>query len=271
MEEEDPSLRDTRSRLDDERLGGGVALPEDRVGAAHAADSLGHGTHSARRGASRERNGRVHTATRGGPGRGRVRLDLYAGKSAIVARLDPVVAALAERGVAPDTVTIAAVPVAALGGAALLLSPSAPALLLLVPILAAIRLILNLLDGALARRSGRSHPRGELLNELGDRLADIAFLAPVAVLPGASPVIVLAGVIGALLASYVGITTRAAGGQRIYRGILSKPGRMVLVSVAAVAAFAIGPVAWMWFGPLLVLGAGLTLLERLVVAFRQLA
>jgi CDP-diacylglycerol--glycerol-3-phosphate 3-phosphatidyltransferase len=197
-------------------------------------------------------------------------VDLYAGKSGIVAKLDPIIGALAARGVAPDAITIAAVPVAALGGAALLVSPSAPMALLLVPFLAAARLILNLLDGALARRSGRSHPRGELLNELCDRLADIAFLAPVAVLPGANPVIVLLGVIGALLASYVGITTRAAGGERIYRGVLSKPGRMVLLSVAAVAAFVVGPVAWTWFGLLLLLGAGLTLVERLVVAFRQL-
>jgi CDP-diacylglycerol--glycerol-3-phosphate 3-phosphatidyltransferase len=198
-------------------------------------------------------------------------VDLYAGKSGIVARLEPIVGALDRRGVAPDAVTIAAVPVAVGGGLALLASPAVPALLLLVPFLAALRLILNLLDGALARRSGRSHPRGELLNELCDRLCDIAFLAPVAVLPGADPVIVLLGVIAALLASYVGITTRAAGGERIYRGILSKPGRMVLLSVAAIAAFMAGPVAWTWFGPLLLVGAVLTLGERLVVAARQLA
>lgn len=198
------------------------------------------------------------------------RVDLYAGKSGIVARLDPIVAALARRGVAPDAVTVAAVPVAAAGGAALLLSPAVPALLLLVPVLAALRLVLNLLDGALARRSGRSHPRGELLNELCDRLCDLAFLAPVAVLPGADAVVVLLGVIAALLASYVGITTRAAGGERIYRGVLSKPGRMVLLSGAAVVAFAAGPFAWTWFGPLLLIGAALTLVERLAVAFRQL-
>ena len=198
-------------------------------------------------------------------------MDLYAGKTGIVARLGPVVAALARRGISPDAVTIAAVPVAVVGGALLLASPQASWLLLVVPFLAALRLILNLLDGALARQTGRSHPRGELLNELCDRLADIALLAPVAVLPGADSVIVLLGVIGSLLASYVGITTRAAGGQRLYRGILSKPGRMVLLSAAAVAAFAVGDVAWTWFGPLLLLGASLTLLERLVVAFRQLS
>jgi CDP-diacylglycerol--glycerol-3-phosphate 3-phosphatidyltransferase len=198
-------------------------------------------------------------------------MDLYAGKSALVSRLDPIVDGLARRGIAPDAVTVAAVPVALAGGLALLASPAVPTALLLVPLLAALRLVLNLLDGALARRSGRIHPRGELLNELCDRLADVALLAPVAVLPGASPVIVLLGVAGALLASYVGITTRAAGGERIYRGILSKPGRMVVLSVCAVGAFAFGPVAWTVFGPVLLIGTVLTIVERLVVAFRQLA
>jgi len=199
-----------------------------------------------------------------------ISLDLYAGKQGLVARLDPMIERLAAAGVSPDSVTLAAIPVAVLAGGLLLVSASVPLLLLAVPILAALRLVLNLLDGALARRTGRSHARGELLNELGDRICDIAFLAPVALLPGASPVIVLAGVLGAVLASYVGITTRAAGGERIYRGILSKPGRMALISVAAIAALAAGQMAWTVFGPVLLIGTALTLLERLVVAFRQL-
>ncbi len=45
---------------------------------------------------------------------------------------------------------------------------------------------------------------------------------------------------------------------------------MVLVSVAAVAAFGWGEGAWTWFGPLLLVGALLTLAERLVLAARRL-
>ena len=197
-------------------------------------------------------------------------MDLYAGKAGLVTRLDPLVRQLDRAGVSPDAVTLAAVPVALVASGLLLLSAQAPAVLLVMPLLAGLRLLLNLLDGALARHSGRSHPRGELLNEVGDRLADVAFLAPVAVLPGASPVIVLLGVVGAVLASFVSVTTRAAGGSRTYRGVLSKPGRMVLLSLAALGAFVAGPIAWTVFGPLLLVGTALTLLERLVIATRQL-
>lgn len=197
-------------------------------------------------------------------------MNLYATKAALNARLVPFVDRLAAAGVTPDAVTLAAVPVALAAGACLLASPAAPILLLLVPVLAGLRLVLNLLDGNLARRTNRIHPRGELYNEVGDRVADVAFLAPVAFLPGASMPVVLLGVLVGVLASYVGITARAAGGVRIYRGILSKPGRMVLVGACSVGAFTAGPSAWTIFGPLLLAGTLLTLAERLVVALRQL-
>lgn len=197
-------------------------------------------------------------------------MDLYRSKAAVLGRLDPVVAALARAGIAPDALTLGAVPVAIATGLALLASPQVPVLLLLVPIGAVARLVLNLLDGALARRTGRTHPRGELYNELADRLADIAMLAPVAFLPGAQPETVLLGVTGAVLASYVGLAPKAAGGSRLYRGILSKPGRMALLSAFALIVLVAGPDAWWWFGPLLLIGTVATAVERIVVGIRQL-
>ena len=85
--------------------------------------------------------------------------------------------------------------------------------------------------------------------------------------------LVLLGVLTGVLASYVGITARAAGGDRIYRGVLSKPGRMALLVVTCLVAFLLGPSdtrAWAAFGPLLLLGTSLTFLERLAVAIRRL-
>jgi CDP-diacylglycerol--glycerol-3-phosphate 3-phosphatidyltransferase len=200
-------------------------------------------------------------------------MNLYATKGAVNTRLVPLVDRLSRAGVTPDQVTLAAVPVALVGGACLLVSPQVPVLLLAVPLLIVIRIVLNLIDGNLARRTGRIHPRGELFNEVGDRLADIAFLAPVAWLPGASASLVLLGVLGGVLASYVGITSRAAGGERIYRGILSKPGRMTLLLVCSLWAFAEGTGsnnAWLVFGPLLLLGTTLTVIDRLIIAIRHL-
>ena len=197
-------------------------------------------------------------------------MDLYRSKGRIVRGLDPAVDRLARAGISPDAVTLAAIPVGVLAGVCILASPAVPVLLLVVPVLAAVRLILNLIDGALARRTGLMHARGEFYNEVGDRLTDLAFIVPVAFVPGADRTTVLLGAIGAVLASYAGVATRAAGGERVYRGILSKPGRMVMVSAFAVAAFVLGPSAWGPFGPLLLIGTGLTVLERVVVGIRRL-
>ncbi|HET7030817.1 MAG TPA: CDP-alcohol phosphatidyltransferase family protein [Candidatus Limnocylindrales bacterium] len=200
-----------------------------------------------------------------------MRADWYASKRAIVGRLDPLVRALAARGIAPDAVTLAAVPIAAIGGLAIALSPGAPFLLVAVPIAAGLRLGTNLIDGALARATGRSHPRGELLNEVVDRVADVLLIAPVAVLPGAQPAIVLLGVAGAILASFIGVVAKAAGAERLYGGVLSKPGRMALLSAFALAALLAGGGVWAWFGPLLLAGTALTAGERAIVAWRRLS
>jgi phosphatidylglycerophosphate synthase len=198
-------------------------------------------------------------------------VDLYRSKNAIANGLEPVVGRLERLGVSPDAVTLAAIPIGGLAGVLLLASPTVPVALLAVPLLAALRLLVNLLDGALARRTGRVHPRGELYNELGDRLTDMAFLVPVAFLPGADRTTVLLGVAGAVFASFAGLAPRAAGGQRIYRGILSKPGRMILLAVFAVAVFVVGPEGWGPFGPLLLIGTILTAVERVIVGIRRLA
>jgi phosphatidylglycerophosphate synthase len=203
-------------------------------------------------------------------GRGGEVIDLYRAKPAITRALDPVLGALERARVRPDALTLAAVPLGALAGAAILASPSAPLALLLVPLAVGLRLTVNLLDGALARRTGRVHARGELYNELGDRSADVLMLAPVAFVPGAVAAAVWAGVALALLASFTAVATKAAGGTRTYRGVLSKPGRMLLLSVFSIAVLLLGPPAWGPFGPLLAIGTALTLAERILVSVREL-
>lgn len=197
-------------------------------------------------------------------------IDLYRVKPALVRGLEPLLGRLERAHVSPDALTLAAVPIGALAGAAILVSPAVPIALLIVPAAVGIRLLLNLLDGALARRTNRTHPRGEFYNELGDRCADVLMLAPVALIPGAIGWTVWLGVTFAVLASFAAVATRAAGGERSYRGILSKPGRLALLSVFAIAALVVGPAAWGPFGPLFAFGAFLTLAERVALAIRSL-
>jgi phosphatidylglycerophosphate synthase len=197
-------------------------------------------------------------------------LNLYRLKPASLRAVEPLIELCVRRGVRPDTLTLLGVPVSFIGAVAIAASPSAPALLVLVPFVAATRLVLNLLDGAVARRTSASHPRGELYNEVGDRIGDVLLLGAPALLPGVEGRAVLAGVLVAVLASYVGITARAAGGRRLYHGILAKPGRMVLLAVAAPLSLVVGTPAWNAYAVILILGAGLTLGARWRSAIRDL-
>jgi phosphatidylglycerophosphate synthase len=196
---------------------------------------------------------------------------LYRLKPASQRLVEPIADRLAARGTSPDLITWLAVPLAVVGGACLALSPAVSALLLAVPVVAAARLALNLLDGMVARRTGRTHAFGEIWNELGDRLADIAFIGGLAWVPGVGPWLAFPAIIGALLASYVGITSRAAGASRQYGGVMSKPGRMAVLAIGAPVAFVTGsgiPLA----AAAVLIGAGalVTLVQRVLDAASEL-
>ena len=138
----------------------------------------------------------------------------------------------------------------------------------LVPVFAFLRIMANALDGLVAQRSGTARPAGELFNESADRLGDAAFLGAAATLPGLAP-IALGALAAAQLASFVGITARAAGGTRRYDGPMGKPDRMAVVSIAAIAAIfteRAWPIA-LW---VIAIGSLLTAANRYRLAHREL-
>lgn len=196
---------------------------------------------------------------------------LYRLKPASQRLVQPVADWLIRHGVPPDAVTWAAVPVAAVGGGALALAGQAPWLLWIVPVAATVRIALNLLDGMVARAAGSTHRLGELWNELADRLADVLFLGGLALHPGVDPVLALGAALAAVLASYAGVAARAAGGRRQYGGVMSKPGRMGTLAVAAPLAFLTGDDLWLTVaGWIILAGAVVTLVQRVLQAAREL-
>lgn len=161
---------------------------------------------------------------------------LYSVKPWFVRRLHRIEDALVERRVSPDSLTIAAVGVSAAAGALLAAGGalSEPLLWLLVPPLGLVRLALNALDGAVARRSGGGSPFGEVMNEMGDRLADVALIAPLAFV--ISPALALSALACALLASAAGVAGRTVAGVRLAGGPMGKADRVAVVALSAGAA-----------------------------------
>ena len=176
------------------------------------------------------------------------------------------------RGVSPDVFTAAGVVAAGAAGTAVAFGCWPLAALFMV-----LRLAGANLDGAVARAAGKSRPWGFVINEVGDRAADLLAFAGLAVWaarqsgPGLHwlswPVImVLIAALAATLPTFAALAAAGAGASRPNGGPLGKTERC-LIMVLATAFPVILPVVSMQ----LVNGSLLTTVLRLRAAYRELA
>lgn len=190
-------------------------------------------------------------------------MGIYAIKPRFQRSLRPIEDVLVERGIHPDAITLAALGLSVGGGLAFTVSGSHPALLLAAPIVAIGRTALNALDGLVAKRTGTARPRGEVLNEFSDRLADVALLGGIAVSGLVDGRLAAATIVAVLLSSYLGVLSKAAGGPRQYGGVMGKADRMILLAVAGpVAALTDAHAVITAFVAMVLAGAAITVAQR---------
>ena len=138
----------------------------------------------------------------------------------------------------PDLVSYCSIVAAGLAAACFWRAGRYPWLLLIAPAFCYLRLWLNMLDGMVAMASGKASRRGEILNELPDRVSDVLIFAGVAHSGLCNPFSAYWAAILALMTAYVATLGQAAGARREYGGIMSKPWRMAALHVGAWATFA---------------------------------
>lgn len=196
---------------------------------------------------------------------------IYALKPAFRKALAPIGRGLIGAGISADAVTVAGVVFACIGGLGVWLGREGGAWLLLLPLGAFLRTAANALDGWIAHETATTRPIGEVLNETADRVGDVAIFLPVAFIPGVPALLVTGALSAMLVASFLGMAVKAAGGPRIYTGIMGKPDRMVVMGAAGIAAVFLEPemvfTTALW---IVVVGAVVTLLQRAIVARREL-
>jgi phosphatidylglycerophosphate synthase len=106
-------------------------------------------------------------------------------------------------------------------------------LLIIAPVFCYLRLWFNMLDGMVAVAAGKASARGEIVNDLPDRISDVIIFVGVAQSDLMNPLIGYWTAILSLLTAYVGLFGQAIGGRREFGGIMSKPWRMVALSLGA--------------------------------------
>jgi len=98
-----------------------------------------------------------------------------------------------------------------------------------------VRMMLNALDGMMAREHGMTSKSGAVLNELGDVVSDALVMWPLALMPGMH-----AGWVGALLwlsvvNEYAGVLGSSLGTQRRYEGPMGKSDRTLVWGVLCIS------------------------------------
>jgi phosphatidylglycerophosphate synthase len=160
---------------------------------------------------------------------------------------DPAVMACVRLSIHPDVVSYSSI--VAAGLAALCFWQAGARLWLLIPavLFCYVRLWLNMLDGMVALASGKASARGEILNDLPDRISDVLIFAGAAHSGLCNPFLAYWAAIFALLTAYVGTLGQAVGARRQFGGVMSKPWRMVVLHAGAWATLALiwgGHGAW---------------------------
>ncbi len=164
---------------------------------------------------------------------------IYAIKPKFQDFLRPAEAFLIACRIHPDLITLSALLLSVVGALLIVFSSKEGLLFLLcsTPFVSLGRTVLNALDGMVAKDTGLARPWGEVLNEFSDRLADLALFLGLAMSKLCSGPLMISSLISVLLASYLGILSKAAGGRRQYGGIMGKADRMILLALAGPLAF----------------------------------
>jgi len=131
--------------------------------------------------------------------------------------------------------------------------------------------VFDVLDGEVARRTGRSSRRGDLVDHVFDRYADVALLLGIAVSGFALPPLALLALVSLLLTSYMGTQAQALGLGRRYRGLLSRADRLLILAGATFLEFDLS-LPWPWaptapWARLSAYGVGFTVIDVALLYF----
>lgn len=142
--------------------------------------------------------------------------------------------------------------------------------------------VLDVLDGKIAKMTGRQTAKGDYLDHAFDRFADVAFIAGLGFSSWVRLEVAFAAIVFTLLTSYLGTQAQAVGMGRNYAGALGRADRMILLIVVPWLQFGLeaGGVAlpgwWTAWSPSVLdtlllyfaVAGGLTTVQRLVGGLR---
>lgn len=167
--------------------------------------------------------------------------------------LKPLMEFLHRKKLTPNHVTLLALLGSILTGAFVYLNEGW-SYLVVVPVFLFIRMALNAIDGMMARAYNQQSPLGEVLNELGDVLADLAIFYPLLIKFGIDkhPNLLVVFIALMIINEFVGVLGKAMGGARRYEGPMGKSDRALFFGLLCVVVF-LFPLVLSWIYYLIIL------------------
>jgi archaetidylinositol phosphate synthase len=110
-------------------------------------------------------------------------------------------------------------------------------LLLLGALLVIVSGYFDALDGKVAKLSGKASSKGDYLDHVFDRYADVFMIGGVAISAWCNPYLGMLALVGVLLTSYMGTQAQAVGAPRLYAGLLGRADRVVLSTLFPIIQF----------------------------------
>ena len=130
--------------------------------------------------------------------------------------------------------------------------------------------VLDMLDGATARASGRVTRYGQVLDMVSDRYAEFLFLLGIMLGGRVADYWVLAAVFGMLIASYTRAVAESKGGlESCEVGVVGRAEKMIIIGAGGLLQILVDSTALPDFGPLQ-LGVVITAVTSLYTAVQRL-
>ncbi|GGX33175.1 CDP-alcohol phosphatidyltransferase family protein [Undibacterium squillarum] len=198
-----------------------------------------------------------------------MKISVYQLKPAFQRSLQPLLQWLLRSGVHPNHITLGALAICIIYGAALICWPAQKALWIIYPLMMLLRMMLNALDGMLANAAQLRTRLGALLNELCDVLADIAVYLPLVWLLPEHAISLLILLALGMLTEFTGVLAVSVQAARAFDGPMGKSDRAVLFSVLVLLQLAgVSTQVLLWLQILGIALATLTVANRFRSALR---
>ena len=151
--------------------------------------------------------------------------------------LQPLLLLLKRMGVSPNHITVFTIIFSIIIGYILFLGIQDRFWFLIVAVGLFLRMMLNALDGMMAKQFNLQSKLGEILNEIGDVISDIAIYFPFIYFESIKSEYIIIFIFLSIINEFCGVLAKLISGTRRYDGPMGKSDRAFLVGVICIIIY----------------------------------